>query len=342
MLMKGLVEDGQSCTLFTPLGSRSEKMAQTEGIPFLPVKLTGSLDWVGIMALRKALIRGGFDVLHLHSNEAIMQGALASIGLKIKVVATRRRDKPLDKGFSARIVLRRLIDMHVGVSPNIMQHYFNYKIPDEKTKLICSVLDEARLKSTKPREVVRGDFRATPTTPVIMCMGHLHHRKGIDVLLAAVAKLRKERRKFLLWVVGSGPEETALERLCKSYDLRGKVLFLGKHENPADLLHACDIFVMPSRKDGMGTIAMEAMACGRAVVASNVGGLSYSIVDGSTGILVPPEDADQLAEALDRLIHDPDLRTEMGEAAQWRMDEYFMPDTMVEQYLHVYQGLLGS
>jgi glycosyltransferase involved in cell wall biosynthesis len=109
-----------------------------------------------------------------------------------------------------------------------------------------------------------------------------------------------------------------------------------------DLLEACDVFALPSRHEGLGVAALEAMARGRPVVASAVGGLAEVVVANETGILVPPGDAAALAAALERLIADPALARRLGAAGAKRVAEHFRAEQMVAAYEALYREILAE
>jgi glycosyltransferase involved in cell wall biosynthesis len=172
---------------------------------------------------------------------------------------------------------------------------------------------------------------------VLLCLARLHKRKGIDVLLRALGGMSARPR---LWIAGDGPERGALEALAHETGVDAQVQFLGMRSDAADLLAGCDVFVVPSRSEGLGVVALEAMAAARPVVASAVGGLAHAVVEGRTGLLVSPEDPDALARALARVIEDPALRESLGDAGPGRVAEGFLAEQMVEAYESLYFEVL--
>src|SRR5207245_5777728 len=144
--------------------------------------------------------------------------------------------------------------------------------------------------------------------PIVGFSCLLGRLKGVDVLLRAAATLPG----LLVEVAGDGPERPGLEAIDPS------ATFLGWQPRLDDLLARWDVFALPSREEAFGIAALEAMAAGRPVVATRVGGLPELIEDGLTGLLVPPDDPAALAAALARLAADPALRARMGQAARER------------------------
>jgi len=157
----------------------------------------------------------------------------------------------------------------------------------------------------------------TGDTVTVGAVARLSPEKGLDALLRAVAaSAARERLRVVL--AGDGPERGRLERLAGELGLAGQVEFRGAvaHDDVPRVLHELDIFAMPSTAEGFGVAAVEAAACGVPVVASNVHGIPDVVVDGQTGVLVPPGDAKALAGAIERLAGDQSLRERMGAAGR--------------------------
>lgn len=166
--------------------------------------------------------------------------------------------------------------------------------------------------------------------------------KGLDVLVRALSLLRDRDAAVRLRIAGDGPQKERLEDLVGSLGIESSVAFLGRvgRDRVHGLLGDCDVFVSPSRAESLGIAVLEAMSVGRPVVASRVGGLQESVVDGKTGILVPPDEPPALADAIGRLAEDASLRDEMGRAARRRVENHFDAERMTREYLEEYRRLL--
>lgn len=182
-----------------------------------------------------------------------------------------------------------------------------------------------------------GDFARTPDAhaharPYIFAMGRFVPQKGFDVLLKAFARARLEN--FDLIVAGDGPERANLRELARALP---NVHFWGRanREDVVRLLRGCAWFVLPSRVEPQGIVNLEAMAAGRAVVASRTGGVPEIVLDGETGVLVPPDDVAALARALQELAEQPRRRAALGNAGLERA-QLFDWDVLAAQYEEVY------
>lgn len=175
-------------------------------------------------------------------------------------------------------------------------------------------------------ETVEGGV-VDPSLPThyLLTAGHLIHRKGIDIVIASLREAKQRGVCLHLVVAGDGPERENLIRQSNELGVADQVTFLGNqiHEQVLRLMKSCLAFVLASRAEGMPLVIAEAMACGKAVIASNVDGVPEIVQDGVTGILVPPDNADALASGLIRLCTDSILREMLSrQGKEWACREY--------------------
>jgi glycosyltransferase involved in cell wall biosynthesis len=183
-----------------------------------------------------------------------------------------------------------------------------------------------------PHGVDLARFRPTPAPPAdiltILAVGRLVPKKGFPVLIRAAARLLAP---FRLRIVGEGPERASIEALIAEHDLADRVELVGPrtHDDLPAEYAAANIVVVPSvtdakgDRDGLPNVVLEAMSSGRPVVASDVGAVASAIVDGRTGVLVPPGSSEALAGALEFLADQPDMRERLGREARARVEADF-------------------
>ncbi|ADG09292.1 glycosyl transferase group 1 [Caulobacter segnis ATCC 21756] len=197
-----------------------------------------------------------------------------------------------------------------------------------------------------PNAVTPPTARAEPFTraegPVrIVAAGRLHPKKGFDVLIRAVGKLRAWDLDVVCEIAGEGDERGALEGLIRELDLDPCVKLVGWRQDVADFLATGDLFAFPSHQEGFPLTLLEAMAVGLPVVASEIEGPIEMIKDGVDGRLVPEDDADRLAEALGELIGDRDGARRLGEAARALVLEQYGPDQLARRLEAALDGMLS-
>jgi glycosyltransferase involved in cell wall biosynthesis len=170
---------------------------------------------------------------------------------------------------------------------------------------------------------------------VVGTVGRATGQKGFDVLLEAIAQVPEAQ----LVVVGGGPGLEDLVARAGTLGIGERVEFTGWVDNPRDHLTRLDLYVQPSRFEAQGLAIAEAMLAELAVVATDVGGIPDVVIDGETGLLVPPEDPEALARAIAELIDDPARRAEMGRAGRRRAAEKFTAAGMVAGFERLYREL---
>jgi len=179
---------------------------------------------------------------------------------------------------------------------------------------------------------------------VIGAVARLSKEKGLRYLLEAFAVVTGHHPQARLVLAGEGPERQRLERLAARLGLGERVRFLGEvpHEQVPEVLQQLDIFAMPSTYEGFGVAALEAEAMELPVVASRIHGIPDVVLDGETGLLVPPRDGQALAAALERLASDGDLRRRLGQAGRAFVAEHYSWEENTAQMEALYEAALGE
>ena len=167
--------------------------------------------------------------------------------------------------------------------------------------------------------------------PVVSTAGPLEAIKGIPYFLGAARQVLASRRDVEFLVAGAGPEEANLRRVARELDIADRVTFVPYVLGFSDSLAATDIFCLPSLQQGLGSIMLEAMALGRPVIATGVGGVSSVIRDGETGLIVPPQNSGELARRIIELLDQPARARAMGAQARKLVVEQYSVDTMVHR-----------
>lgn len=180
----------------------------------------------------------------------------------------------------------------------------------------------------------------------LVYVGRLHAQKGLDILLRACQQLRQQQGvgPICLQLVGDGPLKNELQQQAKQLGIREQVDFVGQtnHEQVLEYLRRADIFVLPSRAEGISNALLEAMASGLPVVVSNVPGNVDVIENRKNGLLFEVDDADSLAMNLNSLLGQPDLRAQLGRLARRTVESHYSLDYVADRYIALYQTLLST
>jgi glycosyltransferase involved in cell wall biosynthesis len=207
----------------------------------------------------------------------------------------------------------------------------------EKIVVILNGIDMERFGADRDpglrRRLSRDESRS-----VVLAVTRLTPQKGLPVLLEALGSVPNAQ----VVVAGEGPDREALAAQANALGVADRVDFLGHRTDVAQLLACSDVVVLPSLYEGLPLSVLEAMASERPVVATAVGGTDEAVVDGETGFLVPPGDPASLADALKKVLDDPELARRLARAGKHRAETLFSARHMVEQVTAVYDDLLGT
>ena len=208
-------------------------------------------------------------------------------------------------------------------------------IPQHKIVVIPNGINLREFDRLPAKQQARAALELPYDRALIGTVARLDPVKRLDVLLQAMASVKSVGAV----IIGDGPERARLEALRKQLGLVERVRFVGQQSNVPEWLAAMDLFVLSSDWEGMSNALLEAMAASLPVVATAVGGTS-GVVDGVTGLLVPPRDPDALAEAIIALLQDRERAEAMGRAGRERVERYFSVERMVQQTEALYEELI--
>jgi glycosyltransferase involved in cell wall biosynthesis len=271
-----------------------------------PAVLSGR--WLGKRSLIKMANSGqGSDIRRMHTNVLPGQKQMLPVTLKAdRLVAIN--EESIGELRAAGVPSERIIVIPNGVETN--GHY-------------------------------KSDYQLNNTV-VVLFVGRLHPNKGLDILLPACQSVirRRPELQWQLWLVGDGPLRGELEQLAEKLQISQAVKFWGQVKDVTPYLAQADIFVLPSRTEGISNALLEAMAYGLPCVATCIGGNTDLIMHNENGLLVNPESEVELAEAVTRLADDEILRLKIGRSARQRIEANYSINHIARRYIELYQTLL--
>jgi glycosyltransferase involved in cell wall biosynthesis len=297
--------------------------------------------------LVQLLHREQIDILHTHMLQSNIIGCFAARLARVPVrVITRHYtgDAYLNKS-----KLIQSMDWHttrsanriIAVSKGVQDYLTQHSIPLSHTTVIYNGIDLSAFDIEKKVLTSIPWDSSWENGFLIGYVGNLHKYKGHEVLLKALAEALKIEPRLRLVCIGEGPQREELENLSVRLGIKDKVLFAGFHKCVPSLLCRIDLYVHPSLWEAFGMAILEAMAAGKAVIGSEVGGIPEVILDGETGILVPSNDTSALARAIIKLSSNKEIRTLMGEQGRKRAEEIFSIRETLIKYQDIYSQLIN-
>jgi len=285
------------------------------------------------------------DLVVTHLFKADVYGALAAIGTDIPLVSHKHNeDRFLLNPFFGALGLataarcRRLVAVSEAVA---RFHSQRAGFPPERFVRVLHGIEGD--PPGVPAHEMRRRLGIDEEALLLGTAARLTHQKGLDTLIRAVRRLveRDDRFRFRCLIAGVGEDRDSLASLCRELDLGERVRLLGRVADIPAFLQALDIFILPSRWEGLGVVLLEAMANGCPIVASRVGGIPEVVEDGRTGRLVPPDDPVALATTVLELARDRTQRRRLADAGRSAFERRFTASRMAEETAAVYEGVMG-
>ena len=297
----------------------------------------------GLAAASLSDLWGGTPIVHMFHTLGEMKNRIA------RTEAEREGEYRLN---GERQVLARVNRVTVATLAELTQLRFLYKADQNKMVIIPPGVDVSHFYPI-PSDEAKTYVGLKPENRMILFVGRIEPLKGVDTLIEAMAclQLREENHPVHLAIIGGDPsaspedmtvEMARLQKLCDDLGLDQSVIFLGKRDQDKLPYYysAAEVLVMPSHYESFGMVALEAMACGTPVIASEVGGLAYLVRDGETGFTIPAEEPEMLCEKLSWLLNDEALHQKMsGQAAEYAQD--YAWEKIAKQIVKVYEELAG-
>lgn len=226
----------------------------------------------------------------------------------------------------------RACDHLVAVTEDIRAHQIDAGWPEDRAHVLPTFAH-----GTPAQPVARGELGVPEGAQLFLALGRLHEKKALDILIRAMALLPEAH----LRIAGEGPLRAKLEALIEELGLGARVGLLGWREDREALIAAADACVLPSRYEPFGTVMIEAWAQETPLIAANAAGPAALIEHEATGLLVPIDDAEALAQAMRRVIEDPALGARLARAGREAFASRFTEEAVVGQYLQFYQRLVS-
>lgn len=231
--------------------------------------------------------------------------------------------------------------MIIAIAKQLVPRALELGAPQSKIKVIPHGIDPIEYSPNNDGSKIRAKFGIEEDDKVIGFVGRLVPLKGVKYLLDAIKMINKKIDNVKVLIVGDGPQKRELEALVRK-NLKQNVIFTGfiSKENLPHVYPAFDIFTLPSLTEGLSNTLLEAMACGKPIITTFVGGNSELVEHGKTGLLVQPKSSEELAEKILDLLIDSNKRVQMGQRGRDKILKHYTWEKIVPMYKRVYEQIL--
>jgi len=355
-----------------PEMKRFEYIGEIPVYRFSPCGLTRYANYLTAVKIMQFLAENEekYDIIHVHSpgnlaavaviiskiykKKCIIKIGAVGVIKEVQLEGTRisLTDKVLKKLFVVSTIRRYLLkkaDIFVSVSSETSKELFEYRFKKNNIRLIPNSVDVNKFHTVSQEEKMRlrKDLHLPPNKFIATFVGRLVYRKGVDTLLRALKKILHDCIAFYILIIGSGKNqidscEKELKDLVAKNGLERWVKFTGNVTDVEKYLQASDIFILPSRREGLCNALLEAMACGLPVIATRISGNEDVVKDKENGKLISIDDVEELAHAVLSLINDKSTMIVFGKKSRQTIVDKFSLAVVTEKYYNLYSRIMGE
>ena len=362
LTLKGLDKSRYEVSLIAgPVEDPSQdrrKQIEESGVSYIQVpqlrrNINFFFDFPALLKIRRLLKRDKPDIVHTHTSKAGLLGRLAARLAGIPSIIHTPHGHVFFGYFGAlktkmfvllEKLASRITDKIIALTPREKADYLRYKVAKEDKLVVIPSgieLHKCQYPPKEERSKLRRELGIPDRSAVVGTAGRLVPVKGSGFLLQAVGQVISEHPDTYLVFAGDGPLRKNLAKDAVDRGLAKKIIFTGWRDDMARVLSVFDVFCLPSLNEGMGRVLVEAMALGKPVVASDAGGIPDLIIPGKNGILVPPQDPEELARQIRFLIENREEREKLGRAGK-EMASAYSDEVMVKKIAELYEKALKT
>lgn len=339
---RGMLERGHAVALAgCPEGELGRRAARG-GIPFYPLAMAGPWDMAALGRLCRLIKKKGVQIVHTHSSVDSWLGGMAARLCGVKCVRTRHLSVPVSK--NPLNFVYRLPQAVVTTGRGIRRHLVeDYGLPHKRVVSIPTGVDIGRFKPAEPDPGLRAELGLSPDKPVVAVVAVLRSWKRHDIFCQMAKRILAKKPEVRFLIVGDGPGRKRINGYLDEMGLRPAVLMTGHREDPERIFPLCTVCVSSSDKaEGVPQSLLQALACRRAVAASDAGDVGEVIRQEETGLLVPPGRVAPLAEAVARLLDGDSLRDRLGRQGRELVINKYSREQMLDATENVYRMVISG
>ncbi len=298
--------------------------------------------YMAIPSLKRYIQKNKIDIIHSQTRITQVMGTFLNKMTKVAHITTCH-------GYFKPRLSRKIFgcwgDAVIAISPAVKAHLQqDLGVTDNKIFFILNGIDLKRfsLCALHKKKELRNKYNLSEEDIIIGIIARLSSVKGHDILIHAMGEVCKRFPHVRLFIAGEGKTKSTLRQLAKEHRIIDKIIFYPNVSDTTEILSLIDIFVMPSRSEGLGLAVMEAQAAGLPVIVSKIGGLPYVVQHNKTGLLVESENIKQLSNAIIALIQDRQLANRLGTMAREYAFNNYSAEGMAEETMKVYKKFINK
>ena len=348
ILCAGLKSKGHTVKIICRPGSLVEAYSN-EGFDVQPIELRDKDK--AVKELLDLMSKEHFDVVHTHNRDADVVGLISAKKSNVSLIIStihdflnidesgqRKMNFPLWKyNRILKKIPHKLIAISDSIKTNILE---KLKVNQDKVITIYNGTDLSMFPDNVDIDNKKKEFNIPDNVSVVGVVGRLIIQKGHQYFLESIPFILRENKNILFLVVGKGKLKEGLELLAKNLNISQYVRFIGYRRDVNIIIRLMDIVIVPSIFEAFGRVVTDSMACSKPIIAARVGGLEEIMVDGETGVLVPPKDAQAIANAIIGLLKDKIKAKQLGENGRKRVEEKFNGILFVDNTEKLFKDLI--
>lgn len=320
-----------------------EIAARERGLEVETFRMRAGPNLAGVRRIRNFAASRGMDLIHSHGYKGDILLGLAPRWLRGFPMVSTVHGFSWSQSFSRMYLYERLdvlslqrIERVILVNPAMLEH------PLLEGKRHFDVVENGIPTQSEPAQLPPHVAEFAGAGNCVACVGRISHEKGTDLLVEAIARLHASGTDIRLALLGEGPLRPELQARAEELGIADRVLFAGYVDRAGSTVGHFDLFVMPSRTEGLPMVLLEAMAAGATIVATRVGGIPSVLDEGRAGMLVEAGSVDALRDSIAATLADPAAANERRRHAAARVKERYSSTAMATGYLRVYEELLET
>ena len=320
--------------------SAMEEYCKQHELLFVSINMYGELDVKAVYQIVRIIKKNHCTILHAHTAHALSIGILCKIFHKnIHLVGVRRVAFSIRKNaLSAWKYKTSLINKLVCISKSIKQILIAEGIPKTKISTIYSGIDIHKFDACLPADFIKEKYNILENDKIVTTIAALERNKDYITLLHAAQRVLEIDKNVTFLSIGAGSREKELKDTAQKLQIDDKFQFLEFHKDVGPYLKITDIFLLVSKKEGLGSSILDALSVGLPVIATNTGGIPEVVTNNVNGLLVPTENPEKLSHAIIHLLKNDKLRLTLSQSAKESVRK-FSVDAMYRKYLKLYEKL---